>query len=372
MEGERARDAAHQGEEVLCRDRGAVYSGRGTVKGVPTARLRWPCSFLRRGGDSQEPSSRGAGFGRRLGLVKQETQSFYETAVRRAVRRIVSGVDSALELEQLAREAALSPLYFHRVFRGMVGETPLQLHRRLRLERAAWTLLHETLPVTRIAFEAGYESHEAFTRVFRAHYGCSPSEFRAMGRSASGVCARSPQFELAAPSGIHFNQTHDLTVLQGETSMQVEIVDRPELRVATVIHRGPYHRISEAFARLGSLAGPAGLIRERPTMLAVYYDDPEITPEADLRSDAGLVVPNDAQLPEGLTETRLAAGRYARALHIGPYENLGDTWSRFMGQWLPQSGHRLGAGASYEIYHNTPADTPPDQLRTELYLPLAE
>jgi DNA gyrase inhibitor GyrI len=42
-----------------------------------------------------------------------------------------------------------------------------------------------------------------------------------------------------------------------------------------------------------------------------------------------------------------------------------------MGQWLPASGHHVGSGSSYELYRNTPADVPPHELRTELYLPIA-
>lgn len=42
-----------------------------------------------------------------------------------------------------------------------------------------------------------------------------------------------------------------------------------------------------------------------------------------------------------------------------------------MGEWLPQSGRRVGAGVSFEIYRNTPMDTPEDALITELYVPLA-
>ena len=57
--------------------------------------------------------------------------------------------------------------------------------------------------------------------------------------------------------------------------------------------------------------------------------------------------------------------------HIGPYEQLGDTWARFMGEWLPASGRRIGDGVSYEVYHNTPMDTPKEQLRTEIRIPLA-
>ena len=42
-----------------------------------------------------------------------------------------------------------------------------------------------------------------------------------------------------------------------------------------------------------------------------------------------------------------------------------------MGGWLPESGHRIGSGVTFEIYRNTPADTPKEELRTELYVPLA-
>jgi AraC family transcriptional regulator len=83
-------------------------------------------------------------------------------------------------------------------------------------------------------------------------------------------------------------------------------------------------------------------------------------------------VPEAAVLPAGLTEQRLPRGLYAVTTHVGPYELLGDVWARFMGEWLPQSGHQLGPGSSYELYRNTPGMTPTDELRTELYLPLAE
>lgn len=154
--------------------------------------------------------------------------------------------------------------------------------------------------------------------------------------------------------------------------MNVTIEQRPELRAAALRHLGPYHRISEAFARLGELVQHAGIGSfGKPTMVAVYYDDPESTPEAELRADAALVVPEDVRIPDGLTEVRIPAGRYARATHLGPYTQLGDAWARLLGQWLPQSGEKLGPGETYEIYVNTPMDAPAEKLHTDLYLPLA-
>ena len=152
--------------------------------------------------------------------------------------------------------------------------------------------------------------------------------------------------------------------------MDVEIKDMPDLRVATVRHIGPYNQIPQAFERLGAIAGPAGLLRHAGSMVAIYHDDPESTPQDQLRSDAALVVPEGITLPNGLVEQHIAGGRYARTVHVGPYEQLGDVWARFLGEWIPASGNRISNGVSYEIYMNTPAQVPKQELRTELYVPL--
>jgi AraC family transcriptional regulator len=306
--------------------------------------------------------------------VKPETQSFYELAVRRAVERVVQSLDDALDLESLARSAALSPFHFHRIFRGMLGETPLELHRRLRMERAALRLLENEASVTTIALEAGYDTHEAFTRAFRVRYNCSPSEFRQDGQRERTTCERPRQIEIAALSGIHFHAEFPNNIVVrftgGDNVMNVTIKHQPEYRTATLRHIGPYNQISQAFERLGEIAGRAGLLNQRPIMLGIYYDDPETTSEKELRSDAAVVISEDAQIPEGLTEQRLPAGRYATTTHVGPYEQLGDVWARFMGQWLPQSGQRIGNGSAYEIHVNNPTEVPKHQLQTELYIPL--
>ena len=52
-------------------------------------------------------------------------------------------------------------------------------------------------------------------------------------------------------------------------------------------------------------------------------------------------------------------------------EQLGDTWARFMGEWLPASGRRMNGGVSYEVYHNTPMDTP-NTTPPSLYWPIRD
>src|SRR5437763_4395204 len=114
--------------------------------------------------------------------MRSQTEQAYRERVLRVLVYIQNYLDEALALDELAAVAHFSPYHFHRIFRGMVGESVMEHVRRLRLERVAHRLKSGDQPVTRIAFEAGYEAHEAFTRAFGALFGQSPSQFRAAHR----------------------------------------------------------------------------------------------------------------------------------------------------------------------------------------------
>jgi len=150
----------------------------------------------------------------------------------------------------------------------------------------------------------------------------------------------------------------------------VEIVELPAMRVAAVPHHGPYNEIPPAFNTLGQIAGSAGLFTPSAAMLGIYYDDPRTTPPSQLRSAAALTVAEDTTLPPGLEERRVPAGRFARSVHLGPYDALPEAWSRLMSDAIPAAGGKRRAGASLEIYRNNPHEVPPEQLITELYVPV--
>ena len=217
-----------------------------------------------------------------------------------------------------------------------------------------------------MAFDAGYETHEAFTRAFRAAYGTPPSGFKHR---------KHPRIEVAATCGVHYDAGGQVPAFtprdSGGKAMDVEIKNMRTLRVGTVHHVGPYNQIPQAFERLSQIAGSAGLLDQPGAMMvALYHDDPESTPVDQLQSDAGIVVPEKLQLPAGLDEQTIPAGRYASTEHVGPYEQLPDVWARLMGEWLPASGHRIAPGPSFEVYRNTPLTAPKDKLITELYVPI--
>ena len=153
--------------------------------------------------------------------------------------------------------------------------------------------------------------------------------------------------------------------------MDVQITERPALRVAALQHTGPYNQIGAAFGRLGGIISGVEVVAEDVgPMIAIYHDDPESVPPEQLHSEAGVVIKKGMMLPDGLEERSVPGGKYAVTTHIGPYEELPETWSRFQKEWLPASGHRMGSGPSYELYVNDPRTTAKALLETEIYIPL--
>ncbi|MFH1914382.1 MAG: AraC family transcriptional regulator [Pseudomonadota bacterium] len=281
--------------------------------------------------------------------TKEETKRDYAKRMDRVLEHIQTHLDEPMPLCELAEIACFSPYHFHRIFSGMIGESVKSHIRRLRLERAAITLKHGETPVTDIALNAGFESHESFTRAFTAMFSLSPRRFR---HAHHGDLEHT-----------HFNYWKEIV-------MEASVVNLEAMDVVFVRHIGPYKDCNHAWATLCGWAGPKGLITADARMLALCHDDPDVTPEDKIRYDACITVagPVEVQAPIGMKT--IAGGRYAMTLHKGPYSDLHKAYAQLCGQWAPQNGHEADAGASIEIYLNCPDKTAPKDLRTEVYVPL--
>src|SRR5690349_15609540 len=169
--------------------------------------------------------------------MKTLTLQDYKVRILRVLVHVQNHLDEPLELAHLARLAAFSPCHFHHVFTGMVGESVKEHVRRLRLERAASRLKLSSASVTDLAFDAGYQSLEAFTRSFHAVFGLSPSEYR-----------RAKKLRLPAPpTGLHYTNgkpiTRFKTLKHGDKNMEVKIQHLEPMRVAFMRHVGPYSTV---------------------------------------------------------------------------------------------------------------------------------
>jgi AraC family transcriptional regulator len=281
--------------------------------------------------------------------MRNGTIESYQERIQRVLVHIENHLDAPLPLEDLAGVACFSPYHFHRVFRGMTGVSVKEHVRRLRLERAARRLKFSQDAVISIALDSGYQAPESFARAFQAVFGEAPAAYRQSAR------------EFAPPPAAGALPPID-----------ARIVRIGPLRLAFVRHVGAYDEVGVAWGRLMAWAGRRGLLGpsiEAP--LGVLHDDVDITPPESLRYDAALIVSANVA-PEGEVGVQeLPASEYAMAIHKGPYSEVSDTYARLAGQWLPASGRELATAPGIEIYRNAPFEVPPEELITEVHLPLA-
>lgn len=128
-------------------------------------------ALVRRDANSRRQSAR-------LGAVKSSTRAELWRRIQRGRNVIEGSLSQPLELQEVAREAALSPYHFHREFKRLFGETPHAYATRRRIERAAALLRSSDMPVTHVSLACGYESLGSFSSLFRKFMGSSPAQFR--------------------------------------------------------------------------------------------------------------------------------------------------------------------------------------------------
>lgn len=273
----------------------------------------------------------------------------WEARIHRVIGHIHDNPAGDLSLDALADVAALSRFHFHRLFRAVTGETAAQSVRRIRLHLAAVALAQTQAPVARVAEDVGYPNPASFARAFAEVYGATPLVFRSRGE----ICPfnRMPRMENFAMHPVEI-RTSEATTL------------------AAMPHRGPYFQINRAFQTLSATMAARGMFPQAGRMVAVYYDDPQsVAPEA-LRSHAGFEMKGAAEIAPPLERVDLAEGRHAVLTFTGPYAGLPAAWDQLYAGWLPGSGEEPADAPSFEVYRNSPMDTAPEALVTELWVPL--
>lgn len=276
----------------------------------------------------------------------------YEARIRRVLDHIHDHPAGDLSLDALADVAAMSRFHWHRVFRAMTGETLADAVRRIRMRLATAALLTTEVALPEIAAQVGYPNLQSFTRVFRETYGQTPAEFRA--------------------AGVH-RPFHPETKFEGDTIVfPVDIETHATRQIAALPHRGPYPKISGVFEQLKALISTRNLWPEVGGLVGIYMDDPSVTPPENLQSYAGFISASSSKLDDPLEAVDLPGGSYAVMHFKGPYPSLTEAWEYMYGTWLPGSGREVADRPGFEIYLNSPADVAPEELLTDLCMPLKD
>jgi len=301
--------------------------------------------------------------------ISRPTSDRHAELIARALAHAESHLDEPLSADTLADCAAMSRHHY-------TGCTVANYVTLLRLRRACALLVSGHEPVSDIALTVGYESAQALAKAMRRDLDTTPTAVR--------------RGDVLAWKDI-FSRCHEPdSVFIGAAVMQVSrITHLPEGIVAlTATGRGMVDNnmmraAQQAFGELMQVVNGASLRDQVHSYMSVVPDDPKGPDDPHCRFIAGLVFgysmatgSGQCEQPDGLPLSGtlnwqpIASGRYAVFTHVGPYTTLHRTWKAAYRDWLPSSGEQLRDEPPLEVNLNRPEVTPPEALRTEVWLPL--
>lgn len=280
-------------------------------------------------------------------------------------------------LADLAAEDGRSPFHLQRLFRAEVGESPLQFSRRVRLQRAAASLLVTQKTVLEVALDAGFDSHEGFSRAFRARFGIAPRKFREE-RGAFTELVRHFREHLETANRIApcvglyrvSVQEEPRATTVGGSVLSYEVKKRRDTETPFLFMRRQVkpEAIAEA---LGAMFGPVfqyataqGIpFAGRPTARYISFGPGLITIEA------GMPVAGPADGEGEIEVGSLPGGDVATTIHKGPYDKLNQGHEAIQ-EWIAKNNEEAD-GAPWEVYITDPGEVPdPAEWQTEICWPL--
>ncbi len=257
--------------------------------------------------------------------------------VRKALWYIESHFAGEMSLDAIADAAGVSRFHLSRAFPAATGRPVTGYLRGRRLTEAARALAGGAPDILAIALEAGYGSHEAFTRAFRDQFGTTPELVRARGLD---------NLDLVRPilmDDILIDEKR-LPPLAPPRFVQHEpmLIAGPGERYSCEGSAGIPAQWQRFVPHLGSIGGQIGNVAYGVICNA---DD-----DGHFEYVCGVEVGDFARVPREWSRVRIAPQKYAVFTHGEHISTLRNTMAAIWGQWLPQSGHEPADAPTLERY----------------------
>jgi AraC family transcriptional regulator len=253
--------------------------------------------------------------------------------VAKALWFIESHLTSEITLAEISRAAGVSRFQLVRTFGFATGQSVMRYVRARRLSEAAKCLAEGAPDILMVALDAGYGSHEAFTRAFRDQFGLTPDMVRAGGSVDGLLLMEAFAMDEATkttllPPRIEDGRVVLIAGLGGHFSFE-NVAGIPAL----------WHRFGP---HLGNVPGQVGSVR-----YGVCYNTDDA---GEFDYIAGVEVRDFASLPDDFARLRVAEQRYAVFEHREHVSTVRGTFMAIFNEWLPNSGYRNADAAPFERY----------------------
>lgn len=271
--------------------------------------------------------------------------------IQRAIDYIEQNIYDDIDFSDVARNVYMSYYNFHRTFGFLVGMSPNEYLRNRRLSLAAHELQSTKISVTDAAFKYGYETPESFSKAFSRFHGCTPIQAKRKGA----------KLRLFNPLAIKIT-------FEGGSVMDYAIEHKKGQRFVAVKRAFPNeistdendHSIPDFWTECRNNDAIGRMQRIRPEGKRDLYGLCRPVNANETHFDYGIGVLLDCDTDEAQAKKLLGEGYVLWETCEADYavfkccgENadcIGETWSKFYKEFLPQTGYEQTDDTDYEIY----------------------
>ena len=296
-----------------------------------------------------------------------QTNEKYEEAILSTLIHIQTHLEGDLNLDRLAERSGFSAYHYHRIFREIIGEPVKGYIRRLRIERAAYRLKVSEETILHIALDAGFKTHESFTRAFTRQFHITPNVFRNNYLRASRERKKQAQ-----PKYIT-----DYNVKAEPASRQVRLEHVRPIIVAFVRHVGPYDKLLDKDSPMSLLwdelfawGNANKLINADSLLIGIPQDDPSITRPEKQRFDVCVQIPEFRNPSGHIGCQTISAGMFGVSRHYGSFDNLAEAYVHIYDSLVTTGKYNLRTQTPFEVYGFSQVKGDIRIHFTDVYLPV--
>lgn len=253
-------------------------------------------------------------------------------AIAKAVWVIESNASRDVSLDEVAERVGLSRFHLTRAFGQSLGRSLMSYLRARRLSEAAKKLADGAPDILTVALDAGYGSHEAFTRAFRSEFGITPDQFR------------------TSPDE-HLSKLTESFLMNAEKPIKLNkptILDAPPMFFAGLGRRFEYDDMGAIPAQWQKFNEYAGTLAGEVSGAAYGICTNADTTGLDYIS--AVEVRDLSDVPAELMRLRIPAQRYAVFAHDGHISEIRNVIQAAFGEGLPKAGLEMADAPSLEKY----------------------
>jgi AraC family transcriptional regulator len=288
------------------------------------------------------------------------------TYIQNLVDHIENNLTEEINIIRLANSFHVSPWHFQRLFKAFAGDSLGGYIRGRRLTKAARLLLTTDLGVTDIAFRAGFNSHEVFTRAFRLYFGRSPKDFRKVKPTV--ILNEKPLLSMELMHHLTEEITHEPVIKVVKTH---NIVGVSTTVPSPFISNDAY--CDSLYPSRMSLLSRQAEVEHR---LSKTFYGLTVSPSGDFTEDtlqyiAGIPTTLPGIAPKGMVSFSFPEQLVAMfSVSTIDKDTVAKTIDFIYGYWLPNSPYVRGSGSDYELFENV-TDFEDPTLGSKYVIPIA-